>query len=250
MKELKCRFKGLADGYEINFKNQSVLVSISIGQDSKNTTRFSALLKLIFQHFENCTITLHDTLQRYTMAIQTGRTSSDCYQDAMLLGDQWLAAHQKLCNDYGDRIKIIRWDEWLNHTLFKDSQQMIKDEIQNDSAYKQYFTESIDAYLNRYANRLTESSVFNRKQAESLCLDYLIEECAILCLWPSTGCHFEIHDGAHNSAMQKSLKRFVDQKQNYSFQMLNIIFNHRPNLNPQKLLKHLVCHDNPIRSYA
>ena len=130
MKELRCRFKGLVDGYEANFKNQSVLVSISIGQDSKNTARFSALLKLIFEHFENCTITLHDTLQRYTMAIQTGHDASHCYQDAKNLGDEWLAAHEKICKDYEGHIKIVRWDEWLNHPSFEESKQMIMDDMQ------------------------------------------------------------------------------------------------------------------------
>lgn len=233
MEALKCDFKSLSYHKEFNFKNQSALVSVSLGQKIKHTERFSAILRLVFQHFGYCTITLGDTLQRHTMAIHTGREADDCYQDAMLLGDQWLAAHQKLCNDYGDRIKIIRWDEWLNHTLFKDSQQMIKDEIQKNSAYKQYFTESIDAYLNRYANRLTASSVFNRKQAESLCLDYLIEECAILCLWPSTGCQFEIYDGAHQKAMKKTLEYFVHKPKHNSLQMLNIFFNDDKKREPQ-----------------
>ena len=250
MKELRCRFKGLVDGYEANFKNQSVLVSISIGQDSKNTARFSALLKLIFEHFENCTITLHDTLQRYTMAIQTGHDASHCYQDAKNLGDEWLAAHEKICKDYEGHIKIVRWDEWLNHPSFEESKQMIMDDMQKDSAYKQYFTESIDTYLNRYENRLEPSSVFNRKKSESLCLEYLIEECAALCLWPTTGCHFEIYDGAHNIAMKESLKQFVHQKQNYPFEMLSILFNYRPNLKPQALLKHFKHSKTQIESYA
>jgi hypothetical protein len=236
MKALKCGFKNLTRGREFNFKNQSALLSVSLGQKIKNTERFSAILSLVFQHFGHCTITLGDTLQRHTMAIQTGRVAADCYQDAKILGDQWLAAHQKLCKDYDGRLKIVRWDEWLNHALFKDSQQMIKDKIQNDAMYRQYFHESIDAYLNRYENRLTASSVFNRKQAEALCLDYLIEECAALCIWPSTGCQFEIYDGAHQKAMKKTLEYFVREPKPHSLEMLNIFFNDDRKREPQTFL--------------
>jgi hypothetical protein len=250
MKELKCRFKGLADGYEINFKNQSVLVSLSIWEDVESTVRLFAMLKLVFQNFATCTIALGDTLQRHTMAIQTGRTSADCYQQAKLLGDQWLATHEKICKDYEDRIKIIRWDEWLNHPLFKDSEKMIKDEIENDAIYCDYFHESIDTYLNRYENRLRPSNLFNRKKAEALCLAYLIEECAALCIWPTTSCRFEMYNGVPTLAMQETLKRFVHQKQNYSLQMLSVLFNHRPDLNPQKLYEHSVNHEVQVESYV
>jgi hypothetical protein len=113
---------------------------------------------------------------------------------------------------------------------------MIKDKIQNDAMYRQYFHESIDAYLNRYENRLTASSVFNRKQAEALCLDYLIEECAALCIWPSTGCQFEIYDGAHQKAMKKTLEYFVREPKPHSLEMLNIFFNDDRKREPQTFL--------------
>lgn len=250
MKELKCSFVGVSDEKKQEFTNQRALLSVSLGQDSKNNARFSALLKLIFQHFKSCTITLGDTLQRHTLAIQTERTSADCYQEAKLLGDQWLATHEKICKDYEDRIKIIRWDEWLNHPSFKDSEKMIKDEIQNDAIYRHYFHQSIDTYLNRYENRLKLSNLFNRKKAEALCLDYLIEECAALCVWPTTGCRFEMYNGVSTLAMQETLKRVLHQKLNSSLEMLSIHFNHRPNLNPQKLLAPSANHEAPVESYA
>ena len=239
---LKCRFKGLLD--KDNFRNKHALLTISIGQDNRNSSRLEAMLNLALSHFEHCTIALHDTLQRHTMAMQANGMSIDFYEKAKLLGDQWLSANQYLYDKHKDNITIIRWDDWLcspNYLKYKD---IIFTEFNNNSSYKKSMLSSISAYLDRYEKRVTNKELFNRLYAEKLCLDYLIEECAVLCLWPTTGCQYEIYDGNHNEAMKSTLKKFVNNDQNYSIDMLNIVFNHRPDLKPQELLHnrtHISC---------
>jgi hypothetical protein len=250
MKELKCSFTGVTDEKKQNFNNQRALLAVSVNNIQKNINRFSAILKLIFQYFENCTIIVGDTLQRHTLAMQSDKETTVCYDDVIALGDEWLAAHEKICKGYEGRIKIVRWDEWLNHPSFEESKLMIMDEMQKDSAYKQYFTESIDAYLNRYENRLTPANTFNRKKAESLCWDYLIEECAVFRLWPSTESHFVIYDGTYPSAMKETFIRFINQQQSYPFDLLNIYFNDGEIREPQILILDNSSKLSTLKNYA
>jgi|GEM_PF-1137617 hypothetical protein len=243
-KHLKCRFKGLLDQDKIKFKNKNALLTISIGQDTKKNSRLEAMLDLILQYFDKCTIALHDTLQRHTMAMQVGGRSVDYYKASRSLGDLWLLTNKNLCNRYASRVKIIRWDEWINHSLYKKYRDMIVNEMNKDQGYKQYLLSSINKYLDRYEKRLSQPENFNRANSEDVCLDYLIEECAVLCLWPITDCHYEIYDGTHNIAMKETLTRFVNNKQCYPLEMLKITFNHRPDLKPQELINNLLCQED------
>jgi hypothetical protein len=235
MKKIKCRFKGLTGNDKLALKGHNGLLTISIGQDTQDNKRFIAMLDLMMDTFDHCTIALHDTLQRHTMAMQTNSTANACYNKATAIGDRWLETNEQLCKKFGSRINIIRWEDWIQHPDFEKHKAQIIKTMNNDDSYNDLFYQSIHNYLNRYVTRLNNPEIFNRQHAEQLCIDYLIEECAALCLWPTTDADYEIYDGTHNAAMQETRKRFVHATTPNKIRSLNIVFNHRPDLKPQKL---------------
>ena len=128
----------------------------------------------------------------------------------------------------------MRWDDWLSDPGFADAKRRIIAEIDSSPSYRAVFDESINAYLPRYMKRLDEAAPFDLARAQCLCFDYLVEECAVLCLWPQSGCAIEIYSGHHNRAMQETQKRFLAPIRP-DFRSIRVAFNHRPNLKPQSL---------------
>lgn len=236
MKPIKCHFRNIHKEDRVKFEGAHCLLTISIGQESQEDKRLAAAIDLISQSFESCTIALHDTLQRFTIAINQGQGEAESFYDAALSsGDKWLEQNKTAYSEVLGRLKVdfIRWDKWLNDPDFSEKKSMILSELNRDPQYRQLFDESIEMYLSRYAKRLRDPNLFDRKRAAALCFDYLVEECAVLCLWPKTGCQFEIYPGKHNAAMSETRKRFVHAVSPNLVKSLSIAFNYRPDLKPQ-----------------
>src|SRR5437899_2083115 len=103
MLNLNIGFQGLIDvifgaGLFINiiqkdkdeFKNSQCLLLISVGQDAHEGDRFSATVNLVNSTFSGCLVSLYDSLQRYTMAINSLNDPSYFHDIATRAGDKWL----------------------------------------------------------------------------------------------------------------------------------------------------------------
>lgn len=235
MKEVRCRFKNVDAKQLMEFRESSCLLTISAGQESHEDKRFKATVELIKNTFKYCVITLHDVLQRHTMALsQPTGMAEDFYSSSLMLGEKWLERNQRYIDEFGSNVTVIRWNEWLNAPNFIEKKKLILEEVNNNKGYKALFTNSINEYINRYRKRLDNPKLFNRERAEKNCFDYLVEECAVLCLWPDTGCQFEIYAGKHNDAMIETRNLFVQPRYPSLIRSLSIVFNRRPNMSPQK----------------
>lgn len=104
----------------------------------------------------------------------------------------------------------------------------------NNPDYQASFDNTIDAFLQRYYPRLIEKKDFDIERARALCLDYLLEECAALCLWPELNCHFEVYPSKRNAAMDETHKRFVIPKHPHLLHPISIKFKNRKQLKPQQ----------------
>lgn len=234
MKPVKCNFKNVTANDKIEFKKSRCLLTISVGQESHENERFIATMKLIDASFSSCLISLHDTLQRHTIAINQDHDAEFFHDTAKIFGDKWLERNKKHYESIADRLVIIRWDDWLNMPEFPDKRNSIVLETNRDKKYKELFDASINEYLNRYIKRLKRPDLFDRGRAERVCFDYLVEECAVLCLWPKLSCQFEIYAGTHNAAIEETRERFVHSGFPELVRPVSIGFNHRPDLKPQQ----------------
>lgn len=226
--ELKCSKEA-----KTKFKSSRCLLTISVGQESHEGALLGATIELIKNHFGLCLITLHDTLQRYTMALNRKEDPNYFQEIALREGKAWLERNKKYYTNLKSPLKIISWNDWLNHPNYNEWLLKIKQEINMDTSYKKIFTDTVTEYLDRYCKRLNDPSLFDYKRAQKLCHDYLVEECAILCLWPETNCQFEIYTGNHNAAVKETLKRFVFPKHPDLLHSVKVRFRHKKSLHAQ-----------------
>ncbi len=208
-------------------------MTISVGQETHEDLRFAATIELINKTFRSCIITLHDSLQRYTIALNQVFAADYFYQQCIAEGDSWLARNEKFCKNSHKDFTVIRWDTWLIDPDFLNYKNKITSMIDSDFTYRSVFDETTNEYLNRYCKRLDNIHHFNRERAKKLCFEYLIEECAVLCLWPKSQCQFELYAGKHNAAMKETWKRFIAPVYSNPMRSITIRFNYRPDLQPQ-----------------
>ncbi len=64
-------------------------------------------------------------------------------------------------------------------------------------------------------------------------LDYLIEECTALCLWPEINAHFEVYPSKRNLAMSQTHQRFVLPQYPHLLHSIAIKFKNRKQFKPQ-----------------
>ena len=111
--------------------------------------------------------------------------------------------------------------------------EKVMHQIASDPAYSAVFTLTIQKYLQRSQKRFKDNPCFDLLKAQQYCFDYLVEECAAMCLWPSTGCHYELYNNPHNAAMEQTRRLFVGPNYPQLIHPVTLAFNHRPNLKPQ-----------------
>ncbi len=235
MSRVKPVFKCIAS-YKEKFKESRCALTISVGQKAHEGEIFEATVDLVNTSFKSCIILLDDTLQRHTMALNLDECDDYFYKTALKEGDLWLKRNEVYYNKLTILEDILRWDTWLKHPAFNDEKNKIESFIESDPLYKAVFDETIDEFLRRYTHRLDKDDDFNIEKARKYCSDYLIEECAIICLRPklNLACHFDVYPSRRNLAMSETHTRFV--LPNYPNLLLPVAikFKNRTTLYPQR----------------
>ena len=67
---------------------------------------------------------------------------------------------------------------------------------------------NIDDFLTRYLSRFSTKDV-DSERAFQLCLDYLIEECSVMCLWTEKAYDFEVYPSGRNKAMAATYEYLI-----------------------------------------
>ena len=190
------------------FPQSTCLMPISVGQTIHEGAKFEAVIKLINASFKYCTILVDDSVQRHTIGILNNATLDELYELAVAEGDAWLErnalAYQQLTIPYD----IMRWDDWYNSPNYINSHLRVKNEYDSNALFRQAIHANIDDFLTRFLARVDRSSVDNER-AFNLCRDYLIEECAVMCLWTEKHYDFEVYPSGRNKAMAATYEYLI-----------------------------------------
>jgi hypothetical protein len=234
MAHVKATFKHVPDSQKAEFKNSRCLLNVSVGHEGYEGEKFAAIISLIQDSFGSCIISVDDSLQRYTMALDRPEDVSFFHNMANNEGELWLARNQIYYSQLTNLENVIRWDTWLQHSGLPDIKNKIMSVIKGDPSYKEVFDQSINNYLARFTKRLSDFPHFNQKRARLLCLEYLVEEYSVLCLWPELKCHFEVYPNGHDIIMHETYKRFILSNHPDLLRSIAITFKNSERLKPQR----------------
>lgn len=197
----KAHFRGNPPEERKLFSSSSCLLPISVGQSVHEGEKFKATIQLVEKSFQSCTILVDDSVQRHTIGILNPDKSQDeLYKMAVHEGDEWLERSQKYFNQLNIPLNVLRWDDWFNLPDFEQSHKIVKQEYDSNPIYKQAIDANINDCLERYLRHHSTITPENPR-AVSLCLDYLLEECAVMCLWVHGKYDFELYPSGRNKAM-------------------------------------------------
>lgn len=197
----KAHFRGNPPEERKLFSSSSCLMPISVGQSVHEGDKFKATIQLVERSFESCTILVDDSVQRHTIAIlNPGKSEDTLYNMAIQEGDKWIERSQYLYSNFNIPLNVLRWDDWFNMPEFEQSYKKVQEEYESNPIFKQAINANINDFLERYLRNNTEITP-QSPQAISLCLDYLLEECAVMCLWVKGEYDFELYPSGRNKAM-------------------------------------------------
>lgn len=205
---IKASFKDCPIEDRKQFFKSKCLMPISVGQMVHEGEKFIATLELINRTFNDCTILIDDTIQRYTYKIENeNKSDSELYEQALREGDMWLERNIHIINSLTIPHRILRWDDWLKHPNYQNQKNKIDNYYNDNLVYKEAVDSNINIFLERYA--LKNEKLKNYEQAFNYCLEYLKEECACMCLWALEGYHFEVYPTGRNLAMTATYELLI-----------------------------------------
>lgn len=190
------------------FPQSSCLMPISVGQSIHEGEKFAAVIKLINASFKQCTILVDDSVQRHTIGIMNHATQDELYQLAVKEGDDWLKRNEMAYNQLSIPVEIMRWDDWYNSQSYINSHVRVQKEYHSNESFRHAIHANIDDFLTRYLSRFSAVDV-DPERAFRLCLDYLIEECSVMCLWTEKAYDFEVYPSGRNKAMAATYEYLI-----------------------------------------
>lgn len=190
------------------FPQSTCLMPISVGQAIHEGEKFAAVIKLINVSFKKCTILVDDSVQRHTIGIMNHATPDELYRLAVEEGDAWLKRNEMAYNQLTIPFEIMRWDDWYNSQNYINSHLCVQNEYDSNESFRQAIHANIDDFLTRYLSRFSGQTV-DHERAFNLCRDYLIEECAVMCLWTERPYDFEVYPSGRNKAMAATYEHLI-----------------------------------------
>lgn len=214
--------------YKNKLAGKSCIIHISVGQPYHEGEKFIATMDLINETFDSCYIMLCDSLQRHSLRIKKPEFSEEeAYQEALLLGDEWLARNKVACAYLTIPSTIVRWDEWLAHKNYGRYRDAVNQFYQVDPSYQQAIHDTINKFLIR-------QGLLGNQRAFDLCEAYVLEECPVLVpLWAETKSEFIVYPRFRTPAMAATYNQFVGEHDGLLLEELALKFNRR--VLPKKL---------------
>ena len=218
--------------YKVSFKvndselmskltGKKVILGISVGQEYHESDKLLATIHLINKlPIKECVIAVCDSLQKYN--IMDCKDFGSSHSQSLIFGDMWIKRNEHIIKMLTKPNQIIRWDHWLKHKQYPKCKSNIENEYQANHLYKQAVDETIYKFIKR-------SSAKNQKLIQpilySRCLEYLLEECAIVMnLWAEDGYDYIIYPQFMTSAMDKTREIFVANTHSNKAQWLPLRF--------------------------
>ncbi|MCX7115280.1 MAG: hypothetical protein NTW08_05180 [Gammaproteobacteria bacterium] len=224
---IKASFKGNPPEERKQFANSSCLMPISVGQRVHEGEKLASVIKLVSTAFQTCTILVDDSIQRYTLAIERLSEPDLLYDEALMLGRAWLMRNQDIISQLSIPYQVLRWDDWLKHAAFQAQHERVSQLYHHNSMYKAAIHQNVDAFLARDVGRnpMCDSK---RARIEQLCVDYLLEECAVMCLWTYGKYHFELYPTGRNQAMTATYEMLIKPQYSDYLRSVGIRFKKYP----------------------
>lgn len=172
--------------YIFRFTSQ-ILLPISVGQPYHESIKLKTLLVLIKKAFTQTPmpmirIMLADTLQRYSLAMQLGKTPEACEVLAREKGEEWKERYLlPIKAMLGENVQLETWDVWREHSFFKLFIQQIENHYKENSLFR----EAIECDIQDFEERRSKSSHPKglTEVEKAHCRAYIKEECAVLKIW-------------------------------------------------------------------
>lgn len=214
--KLKVKFGNKPLNYETIFPNSVAVLAISVGQAYHEGNILIKTIQLInHTKFKKILIILGDTLQRHNLLIDD-HDEQLAHIEAAKLGDEWLERNKPIYSKLEIPYKIIRWDVWLKHPLYRECRKQVDDLYRIDDSFRMACLKSVDQFIERHQSKSQISS----KYCPELCLEYLLEECAIIMpLWAKELYNFIIYPSRMPDGMMATYNALV--KPYYPANILN-----------------------------
>ena len=227
----KASLRGNPSDERKAFPQSTCLMPISVGQSIHEGKKFEAVIKLINSSFKHCTILVDDSVQRHTMGITNDLDHESLYNMANAEGDSWLSRNQSAYTQLTIPYDIMRWDDWLHSQNFSSSHEVVKRQYRENALYKAAIDANIDEFLSRYLKNCQQEHI-DMQRAFNLCLDYLLEECAVMCLWTEGAYNFEVYPSGRNQAMAATYDQLIKPKMTNYLRPVSIRFKKYPGCKP------------------
>lgn len=232
----KTRVKFIYPTNKLDFKDSTCTLTISVGQPSHEGDRLLATILKINETFQQCNIMVCDTLQRFNswQFLSPSASKKDMYDYSKSEGDKWLIRNRKILNQLTIPVKITRWDYWLNHPLFPQINQKMRDTLLQDNDYLAVLNYTVNEYKERLLNRNTiENSNINSVERTILgSKAYLIEESVIMLLMNKiTNYKYELYPGKRNNVLAYIHEHYIKKQTQQNLNHVSIKFLTRKHLN-------------------
>ena len=152
--------------------------------------KFLETILLINSFFQKATLLIDDVVQRHTMRIWSNEPEEILYNKSRCRRGQMVNRNKWICDNLTIPHDISRWSDWLHHPGYLNKRSIINKLYSENCTYESSVHSTIQDYIGRLASRI-EGSMFNREKAFVCCLEYLLEECAVMCLWAEEKYDFE-----------------------------------------------------------
>ncbi|MFT4058908.1 MAG: hypothetical protein QM652_05105 [Legionella sp.] len=229
------------------FPQSTCLMPISVGQTIHEGAKFEAVIKLINHSFKQCTILVDDSVQRHTLGIMNHATPDELYQLAVREGDAWLKRNERAYSQLTIPFEIMRWDEWYNSPNYINSHLRVQKEYDSNKLFQQAIHANIDDFLTRYLSRFNQEDI-DHDRAFRLCLDYLIEECAVMCLWTEKAYDFEVYPSGRNKAMAATWHYLIQPHYPHFLRPVALRFKKYPAQVEQELLSQVMSNSQRVET--
>lgn len=181
-------------------------ISVGQGIEAHEGEQFLATIKLINASFNSCTLLIDDSIQRHTLKIFFPEAPDDIlYAKAMKEGDQWLERNKAIYGKLTIPYTIVRWDHWRNQPDFQANYELVTHLYKENQIFQNAVNSAIKDYLQRAKKRYP---LIDMDAGFSLCKQYLLEECAVMCLWAKQY-DFELYPTGRNQAMEAAYNLII-----------------------------------------
>lgn len=211
---------------DADFKDKTIVVPISVGQEYHHGEKFHATMKRIgSQPFSHCTILVADTLQRHNYQLLHGGTEPDAASKTYDLGTQWIENNRDAFALLSMPSSIVRWDSCLQHATFQSHYEKVATLTETDKAYGTALELNAHDFVQRHKARNSAMSAIDHTLLKRMCMAYIIEEtAAIYSYFVDHGYHYVAYPSNAPASIDLFINKYVHPKSPDLIQWLYVSF--------------------------